>query len=359
MNNIRQLLEEARTDAPPSAVTVDDIVRAGRKRLRRSRSGKLAGAALGIGAAVTALTIATSSLAGSPPAPPAAPPIVAPTGFTVTFAGYQVGDFRVADPAQITPGYQRSVIKRANVDLGGGSRTTLDAGTLTVYAPGVFRPDRYDDGTAIVVGGRPGYATTLDRRFIVGEPGSNRRSTRTEVLPLPAVAWQYATGSWATLESEDVGARGVPADALRQLAEAFAPAASPRPATTAFRARYVPAGWTLASAGSALVTGDDDLSTAHWVRGGARFDSLAEPVDLEGSLVVRVAPVQTEGPHAHPVTPPCPAGQHICDVRINDHYYAQVHDSSGTLPTAELRAIADGLEFATIDRPESWFPVQP
>ena len=40
MTDIRHLLEEAKTDPPPHSGSVDDIVRAGRRRLRRSRGGR-------------------------------------------------------------------------------------------------------------------------------------------------------------------------------------------------------------------------------------------------------------------------------------------------------------------------------
>ncbi|MEV0715096.1 hypothetical protein [Asanoa sp. NPDC050611] len=353
MSDIRQLLEAAKADPPPPAASVDDIVRAGRRRLRKSRAGAFGGAGLGVAAVVAALLMAApgtpaSTLGAAATTPPPAP-------FTLTYAGYRVGAFEVTDPMHVTPGYQQSLVQRSGVDLGGGVTSTLDAGTLTVYAAGVFRPDRYAKGTTIELGGRTAYAALLDHTFTIGGRRV-RGATTTQVTPLPAIAWQYADGAWATLASDDLGQRGIPAEALRRLADAFT-VGEARPATAAFKAAHIPPGWELASVGRSLVGGDPAVSRAVWVRTGTRFDALTEPLDLNTTpaILVSVSPVETEGPYAHPVNPPCPAGQHFCDIRIDGRFYAEVQDISRTLSAAEIAQIAQGLEFAAPDRPGAWF----
>ncbi|GAA1872444.1 hypothetical protein [Asanoa iriomotensis] len=359
MSDIRQLLEAAKADPPPPAESVDEILRAGRRRLRRSRAKAVSGAGLGVVAVATALLVAT---AGGPTGTPASLDVagVGPTTepFSLTFAGYAVGAFTVTDPMLVTPGYQQALV-RTEIDPGGGL-TTVDAGELTVYNPGVFRPDRFTEAsTPIEVGGRPGFATMLDREFTFGERGT-RRATVRKTVALPAVAWQYADGAWATLESINLDNRGLPADDVRRLAEAFTVGAA-RPATTPVRVGHMPAGWELASVGRSLVSGATDVSEAIWVRTGTRFDSLTAPVDLYATglptVAVRVSVVETEGPYAHPVKPPCPSGQHFCDRPIDARFYAEVEDRSGALSGAEVAAITDGLEFANVDQPRTWFPV--
>jgi hypothetical protein len=346
MSDIRQLLEAAKADPPPPPTTVDDIVRAGRRRLRKSRASV---AGLGIAAVATALLVATTITPATAPTLDTAAnaPAPATTSFTLTYAGYRVGPFQVTDPIQVTPGYQQSLVRRLD---------NQNVGTLTVYARGVFRTDRFAAGTGIQVDGRPGYAVRLDRVLTFGAARA-RGATTSTVVKLPAIAWQYADDAWATLTSDDPDTRGLPADALRRLADAFT-LSKARPATTAFRIKTMPPGWELAAVGRSLVGGDTAVSAATWVRSGTRFDALTEPLDLTRtpSIVVRVSPVETEGPYAHPVSPACLTGQHFCDVPIDGRFYAEVYDASGTVPGDEIAKIAQSLEFAVPARPDSWFP---
>ncbi|GIF76249.1 hypothetical protein [Asanoa siamensis] len=356
MSDIRQLLETAKGDPPPPADTVDDIIRAGRRRLRRSRTGTFGGAGLGLVAVAATLLVATS---GTPADRPTEVPLETATTavparpLTATFAGFRVGGFEVTDPLRIAPTYQQALVRRP------GGEGAPDVGVLTVYAAGVFRPDRFRAGAPLEMNGRPGWAAMVDRTIVYGTPGT--RKTTTKVIPLPALAWQYAEDAWATLESNDDDAKqGLPAVSLRRIVDAFAPGGA-RPATAPVKAGYVPNGWTVAAVGRNLTTGDSLLAETIWVPADTGFDSLAAPLDLTGAglpaIAVRISPVDREGPYRHPVNPPCPVGEHFCDVPIDGRFYAEVHDMSGTLSAAELTEMTKGLRFATVARPETWFPV--
>jgi len=89
-------------------MSVDEIVRSGRRRARRRTFARGAGIVCGVGAVVlaAATVLPVGDSGGSEPVGSAA---VAPAPpFTFTFRGYTVGDFRVTDPLEVTPGYERT-----------------------------------------------------------------------------------------------------------------------------------------------------------------------------------------------------------------------------------------------------------
>lgn len=364
MNDVRELLELAKSDPPPVRATVDDIVVAGRRRARRRvmfRSvGALGGTAVVAVAVVAAVAVAPGRAPEETPngtqvaADPAA-------SFSTTFRGYSVGDFAVADPLQVTPAYERTLVRRSNLDVGGGPPITVDAGELTVYRAGAFVPGRFTGGTKVEVKGREGWAATLPVTILVGGPDKESRTNPTsQTVEVPALAWQYAAGAWATIVAASPGERGVPAENQRQLAERFTTTAGTA-VTLPFRLTNLPAGWTLGSAGpGSLVAGTGEIALAYYVPSTTGFAGSDAPLDLNSNktpaIRVSVQPVETEGPFPHPVSPPCPSGEHFCDVRVGDRFYAEVHDQSGSLSEAELRAIADGLRFADPTNPGTWFP---
>lgn len=250
------------------------------------------------------------------------------------------------------------MIERSDADVGDGPPVTLAAGTLTVYRAGVFRPDRFRAGTPVTVGGRQGFAATLPREVVVGGKDRESRLNPTTRRYLPALAWQYADGAWATIESDHLDKHTLPAGVQRQLAQRLT-AGAPARVTVPLRVTHLPDGWKLGSAGVRdLVPGDTSVALVRYVPAATDFGALAGPLDLDAgraaAIRISVAPVETQGPYRHPVDPPCPAGQHFCDVRIDGRYYAEVHDQSGTLSAAQLEAIAEGLEFATVTGKDTW-----
>lgn len=362
MNDMRQLLEVAKADAPPVRVSVDDIVRAGQRRVRHRWYARAAGVACGVAAVVLA---AASVLPADHPAEsgPVGSVAVAPAPlFAFTFSGYAVGDYRVGDPLEVTPGYQRADITQSNVDVGDGPPVALSAGTLTVYRPGAFRPDTFlRDGKPVTVRGREGRAAVIAKRVLMAGPERSSRLNPTErVVDVPALAWQYAGGAWATIEASYLAERTMTAGVQRQLAERFTTRV-PLAAKVPVRVTHLPDGWRLGSAGAgSLVAGDTSVALLRFVPAATDFGGLTGPLDLDANpaaIRITVAPVETEGPYPHPFDPPCPAGQHFCDVKIDARYYAEVHDQSGTLSDAQVRAVADGLRFATVADKGSWFAV--
>ncbi|WP_326556196.1 hypothetical protein [Micromonospora sp. NBC_01796] len=370
-SDLHQLLTTAQSDQPAASYTVDDIVAAGRRRRSRRKFGQWTGATGGL--AVVAVAVALVSQTGT--ATPGRAPVntadaglaaagagsatAGPTPLTYTFAGYRVGDFRVTDPSMATPGYQSSMIFQDNVYVGDGPPIEDHLGTMTVYRPGVFRPDLFRAGTPITVGGRPGFQTELPRKIRVGSGDPNSREVITKPISAPAVAWQYGDDAWAVIEAHGIGQRSLPVTAIRQLADAFRTAA-PAPVRTPYEITYVPAGWQLVAAGSHnLILGDDAISRVVLVRTGTSFDALTAPLNFEDgttpTVQIMVARSGTEGPYPHPVTPACPEGQFFCDLPIGTSgYYVEVHDQSSTLSGTEIRKIADGLVFATVDQPNTW-----
>ncbi|MFE9191958.1 hypothetical protein ACFYL6_20340 [Micromonospora sp. NPDC007208] len=368
MNEVRQVLEVAKAGSPPSRLTVDDIVASGRRRARWRRTAQSLGSAAGLavvaGAAVFATTAPTPMDApatyGSAGLASTAEHRPATASFALTFAGYQIGDYRVGDPTEVTPGYQRAPIQRTALDVGGGQPTNAVAGTLTVYRPGVFRPDRFRSGTPISVGGREGLETTLERVLMVEAIDRDKQKVSSRPEQMPALAWQYAPGAWATIESEGLGERGVSAQLQRQFAEKFTTTAGETVAKLPYQVTKLRAGWRLGSVTTgSSIPGDSSVSTAQYVPVETSFDSLTSPIDFEKvpSIRVSVAPNETSGPLRHPTATPCPVGYHSCDLRIDDSYYVEVLDRSETLSSAEILAIAEGLRFATVADPTTWYPV--
>ncbi|MEV4630004.1 hypothetical protein AB0J90_27440 [Micromonospora sp. NPDC049523] len=368
--DLHQLLTTAQSDQPPASYTVDDIVAAGRRRRSRRKFGQWTGGATG-GLAVVAVAVALVSQGGAS-APGRAPATTVdagiaaaetkttgPTPLTYSFAGYRVGDFRVTDPSMANPGYQSAMIFQDNVYVGDGPPIEDHLGTLTVYRPGVFRPDLFRAGTPVTVSGRPGFQTELPRKIRVGSGDPNSREVITKPISAPALAWQYGDDAWAVIEAHGIGQRSLPVTAIRQLADAFRTTA-PAPVRMPYEITYVPAGWRVAAAGSHnLILGDDAISRVVLVRTDTSFDALTAPLNFEDgttpTVQIMVAKSGGEGPYPHPVTPACPQGQFFCDLPIGDSgYYVEVHDQSSTLSGADIRKIADGLVFATVSKPNTW-----
>jgi hypothetical protein len=356
MHDMRELLEIAKQDAPPGRLGVDDIVAAGRRRKRRRVAAQwLSGVAVVAVVAAAALTVRGSSTnvtvvgESAPKSPP----------FTFTFTGYQSGDYRVEAPNQVTPGYQTAIVRHDHVKLSDdNSESSLDAGSLTVYQPGVFKPDLFTGGTKVTVQGRPGWQATLSKTLLVT---SRTNPTPTpETRTVPALAWQYTDGAWAVITSEVDDARyGIPAAEQLKLAAAFT-TGTPVTATAPYRMTYIPSGYVLVAAGShSLIDGDTAISELVLARAGLPFASLTGPVDLSSAVLVSVSPNETGGPYTHPfLNDKCPAGKYFCDLPVpGTRYYVEVYDPSSTLPSTELLKIAQGLVFDNVTAPDTWHPV--
>src|SRR5262245_19857619 len=100
MTDLRERMQTAGGDLPPAPFTIDDLTRAGRRRVRRLRF------LTGTAGAVVAVAATVTAVLAVPREQPVDRPVAtapAPAAYGVTFAGYRSGDLRVADPAMVTP----------------------------------------------------------------------------------------------------------------------------------------------------------------------------------------------------------------------------------------------------------------
>jgi hypothetical protein len=352
MRDIRELLELAKADAPASRLGVEQIVAAGRRRLRRRRIALGgAGAATALAVGVVAAVALLDPAPGPVNQPPAAPESVAAAPsppFSFTFAGYTVGDYRVGPPAQATPAYASAPIYQDHIDVGKPPELSRPVGSLTVYQPGVFRTDVFAMGQPLTVRGRTAYTTTLTHRDPSAAPYTSM-----------ALAFQYNDNAWAVIDSNEVA---LPLTVERALAEELRTTGA-RPARAPYALGYVPSGYKLASAGPrGLDDGDEAVSRAVLAPDATSFDQLTQPYTFDAGpdagVQIVIAPDQAKNPrHASPGA--CAAPKAYCDVPIDGtKYYVEVYDSAAHLPPSELLRIAQGLDFtATVDQPDTWPPI--
>ncbi|HZN70619.1 MAG TPA: hypothetical protein VFC00_02890, partial [Micromonosporaceae bacterium] len=171
MHDVREILQMAKAGAPPARYSVDDIVAAGRRRRRRAIGQRLGGAGVVAAAMATVTVLATVNLAlpgddgmtvpvlpaansPSPTTPPASPP------FTFTFGGYQVDEYRVLPPDEVTLVYQTAGVLRDGTAARGKPSSQYVA-TLTVYQPRMFDPEQFPAGTRLTVRGRDAFQANI------------------------------------------------------------------------------------------------------------------------------------------------------------------------------------------------------
>jgi hypothetical protein len=385
MREVREILEIATADAPPAGSSVDDIVRAGRRRHRRAVVRRVGGAGLLTVAAVSAGALLLTSLEPvggatgvSPPAPrqTSAPPTAAPAPpFTFTFGGYRVGYFRVLDPDEVTPSYQVTGIIYDGRDAAGAVQTRY-AGTLTVFQPGAFDPARFRTGTPIKVRGGEGYqlrqpvselpgVVNGDDSWNRGPTGSAPGSVAT--TEVDATAWQYANGAWATIEAESGPAGSTPFTAADQAAVAEQFLLTPdltRAARAPFRAGYLPAGVTLRSVSGQSMTAENRgmvsfaYGTPDLAAGPLSARRGTHPGASGASLIISLLWVDTPPPDARERTGRCNTGQYWCmGVLPGGEFFAVAEDPSHTRSDEELLKVLDNLQFADVKDATTWTPL--
>jgi len=370
MPDMREILLMAKENGPPARTSVDDIVAAGRRRRRRAVAQRLGGAGVVAAAVATAGVLVAVNLAvpnrpgmssvlpaASPPAPTA--PAPSPP-FTFTFGGYQVDDLRVLAPDAVTPAYQTAGVVRDSKDAT-GKVTTDYVGTLTVYQPKMFNPERFRSGAKLTVRGRDAFQAEVEQRVLGGWNTSG--AVRDELVPVTsqALAWQYAPDSWAVLASE---AAKLPAADEAKLAERFTLiGGDPVSARLPFQPGYLPAGFTLQSVdGQSMTAEQRGMMTFIYAKPPPSSDPLSTTNDLahDGtvtSVVISVLWVDTPPPDAVRRTSRCNGGQHWCMMTLTGgEFWVAVEDPSKTLSDSELLKVADSLTFATIKDTASWYP---
>jgi hypothetical protein len=397
--DLYDMLQAAKADAPPLQHSVDDIVAGGRRLQGRRRTLMAGGASAAVVLAVAGAVVVPQAIAGrteapaqtaavaSTPArpkpeatprpkpgwvmpvptlgPPTGQPFSYPQGlFEYGYQGYTVGNFEIFDPQVVTPGYQESTVRKKGEmeDLWGDGDSIVASGPastarLTVYRPGVFQPSRFKGQKSVTVAGRPGYFA----KDLTYQPGANQPH------PRPALAWQYADNAWATLHNQTPSVYSE--KDLLTIAGGFGGSPA-RGATLAFRVSWVPAGYALTSTG----TSDDYpngalgmLSSTRFIKGSQSFDRLTHPISAEDSKAsnIRVALWDTHWTDSRKA----PSGQaadsafcnpgnkSLCYRMIDDGKYMIEVYSTGDESSADLRKIADGLTLADVENPATWFPV--
>jgi hypothetical protein len=384
--DVHELLQVAKADPPPMRRSVDDVLAAGRRRRRRGRiawgSGTSAVLVAAAAAAVAVPRVVADRREEPPPAAVAAPANVpsSSAGATVTpgptaapspaksapwlaygFRGYTAGQFVVSSPILVTPGYQEAFVRKGNeldhlYDASGAivASTPATSAMLTIYRPGVFNPARFARGEPVKVRGRPGY-------FGADVPYHASEGPR----PRPALAWRYADDAWAVVSNltPTVYSRS---DLIR-VAEGLAMDGE-YPATVAFKASWLPPDYRLTSAGSTddyPQGGSYMVSSVRLITALPSYRGLTEPVNAEksGQSTVRIAiyPLSwTDASHRRPGTSTayCNAGNASLCYRMtpDGKYLAEAVGSGGQKPV-DLKKILDGLAFASIEDPSSWYPL--
>ncbi|BEL10408.1 hypothetical protein Q0Z83_085990 [Actinoplanes sichuanensis] len=212
MEQLSELLREAKANPPAARYSVEQVVEAGRRRRRRRNGGWAVAAAVAVAAAIGVPQVVTR--ADGPPPVPAAPTPAPVT--TYTFRGYTVDGYVVEDPFILDVGAVVASVERA----AGGAKPGV--GSLTVYRPGVAPEHPLTGLTAAEpVAGRTAFYRTVSFRTIL--------------------TWEYADGAYAELATgENTTSK---ADAYRIAAGlVLGGGAEPR---IALRVGYVPTGYRL------------------------------------------------------------------------------------------------------------------
>jgi hypothetical protein len=376
MNDMRQLFDTARGDLPPAPFTIDEITERGR-RSRRRRTLTQSLTAVGAAAAVAAVAVVgIPYLQGGAPSKAIAPaatkaakpkaPVVPP--FTYTVAGYTVGEFRVAAPVEVTPGYESAPVVRDHALLIGDPKGLMQqAGLLTVYRAGAFDPSEFKSGTAATVAGHTALARTFPKTVQVPDK-SNVRKTIEKTIQIPAIAWQYADDSWATITAvSDNKNYGMTAAQVKTVAAKFVPGSKGAVATAPYTIGNLPAGWKLAVAGTTdpIVSDGAEISRGYLARDNVSFTGLTGRLDFDegkdAGILLTVQKSDTEGPYPHPFKK-CMNSESglgaFCDRPIGKSgYYVELVDSSKTLTPAEVGAITNSLTFTDPTKKGTWVPV--
>jgi hypothetical protein len=228
---LSDLLREATSEAPKARYGVDDVVRAGQRRLKRRQAGWAVAAVVAVAATIGVPQILTPRAAPLPAAPSPSPSptpwdqaIRAPK-LVHTFRGYSAGKFRVADPVVWGLSGESAFITKA----GAGESPV---GILVTHRPEAER------------------VTIGQDRIVESAPIRGRRAYFIETDPTDRttveLAWEYADdGSLAIISH--LRPELTRAD-LRRIAEGFT-LGDEYPVIAGFRIGYVPDGWKLIQTG--------------------------------------------------------------------------------------------------------------
>ena len=392
----QDVLDSATVGASPSGHRVEDITATGRTRQRRSRYSWIIGGVAAAAAVVAAVSVPHFASAASHQnaqagaggtgaggsgnssaadvKPLTFPALTSP--FMYSVKGYGVGTLHVSDPLFATATYQESMItmdgvaKAKSMNSAGTWVREYDrsVGTLTVYRPGVFKPDKFQSGTKVTVRGLPGLQTTFDAQEPDGGPAKGADGKRAmpsfHTVKVAALAWQYADGAWATITTTILFKTADPAKDVLSLATGLAPADT----ATSVKVPYkiaVPAGYKLVAIGKFdPLSGGEDISEAYFSKTDIPVTSLTDRLTDQqlmaakgGTLkiiVTETAPAAPSDPYPHP-NPKSPCQPGFCDRAINANYFAEILEGKDN--TAVIHSVTNGLVFDNPADPSTWHDV--
>ncbi|MDI6100670.1 hypothetical protein QLQ12_18845 [Actinoplanes sp. NEAU-A12] len=335
MKPLSELLqEESRTDAPPLRHSVDDVLAAGRRRVRRRNSGWALAAVAAVTAAMGVPQLVTRHTAPSPPPPAATTPAPAPAGgdripSVVRFSGYQTKSFTLGEPTNFNLGYAF-----ASVSPSGRNDVKFHRGaTLRVFEPGADPVARMGIGeltAAQSINGRPAYVFTA-------------------AGPSEGLIWEYADGASAVLVGDALGLTG---DGLREVAEGFRLTAE-RPVTLAFKVSYLPDGFRLSS-----IAQDEKFSLAEFLPTEVVRQQFTAPKNrpfadgdlTKGNIQLIMSQVPVPGDIPDCAHDACLARR----VLPGGRYQFEV---GGSISKAEAQKVLDSVTVYTPGDPSTWAPV--
>lgn len=150
--------------------------------------------------------------------------------------------YQVDLPSRWTIGY-----RDVNTKTGQQLMLNTPAGNrcdITIFGPGKFDTGRISpERTPVEVNGRPGYVAKVSGLLSVVK-GFEDGKPRSEDVPQTALAWQYATDSWAVSNCDTVGIKPpLPTIIENEKTSAAAVRMTPEPLLIPYRVGYAPKGW--------------------------------------------------------------------------------------------------------------------
>ncbi|GAA2617896.1 hypothetical protein [Paractinoplanes durhamensis] len=355
-SEISELLEEARTGAPPPRYDVDYVWLAGRRRRRRRNAGWTIAAVVAVAAAIgVPQIVARRSDDPQPLKLPAPVVITTPKSgeiipIAVRFHGYDAGGFHVEDPTGGKLNETQTTVTRI------GGKPNQQYALLEAYAPGLDPLATYPKGVRAEtdpINGRPAFWFTMNDEHRVQED---------------LLCWEYVDALLACIEPE---MSGMTAAEMRTVAEGFT-ASSEREVKVPFKVGYLPSGWRLVSAegepGAGKANGwlrlePQAFTAARFVHPDRQYpSSLME--EMGGALNLQVW-FQPSSDHMPLLPTPEPDGSDptkvVCDIEGCYHPVANGRyriRAGGSVPKAEEAKVLASITMAADPEDEStWFPV--
>jgi hypothetical protein len=370
-HELSDMLRDAKSDAPPPRYSVQDALTAGRRRQQRRRAlwagtgsaavvlavaGAVAVPQLlpeGNGKSTTVTTGSTPSKAGTPVQAPFAYPSAE---FSGTFTKYTVGELTVEGTVLVTPGYQVAAITapgkgQAYEDEKGGTYYAPNViGHVVTYAKGAFDPAKAEKGTKA----GPGYfhAGEKQKPPKPGFPAPYADSTYT---------WRYAGDAWAQVIVQ--GRLKYPAAKLASIATNLT-AGTEAPVKVGFKLGYVPAGFTLGSAGTTsdyLESSFAGTSYLRLIKGEFPYEKLTGTVGDPFIVRDRQLPIlslQVYPAKEQKYDPPaagayCPQ-EGLCYRYTADKKFFVELNGGGFIGNAEMLKMLNGVTFADPADESTW-----